>query len=182
MSVSNPIQGIQYAGDPFTQLENALWFALDCSPALQAIVRVGNTVRFCTDKEVPEKTETTTNDMPELALMPSMCSINEMNTSSTAGFTQRYTLAINTGELRDSGAPSKRAGLNQVKWGVIRALARYRKGIAELPFVVSVRARNAPEKIDMGPANSSEDRVPEGWTSVITIDCVLQFPWTEIQT
>ncbi len=172
--------GIQIATDPFTILENALWFALDTHPALQALVRVGNTVRFCTDKDVPQKQAVTDADMPELALMPYGCSANQKNTSSSGGVTQRYALAVTTGQLRSSGAPNKRAGLNQVKWACIRALARYRAGIKGVPFVVRVQVNDIPERIDAG---ASEDRrLPDGWSAVIGIECWLEFPWTEIET
>ena len=169
--------GLQTATDPFSMLEHALWFALDAHPAVQSLVRVGNTVRWCGDRDPSEKAAEQAADMPELGLMPSGCRANDKNTSSTGGFTQRYTLAVNTGDMRTSGGVGKRSGLSQVKWAVLKALARYRAGIPDLPFVVMVRVGDANERIDM-PGDERE--MPPGWSAVIGIECTLQFPWSEI--
>lgn len=172
--------GIQIGTDPFTLLENALWFALDSHPGVQSIVKPGNMVRFSTDKEVPQKASVIDADLPELALLPIACSINQKNSSSSCGITQRYALAVTTGQLRTVGAPNKRTGLNQVKWACVRALSRYRAGIPDLTFVVKVVINDGPERIDASP--NDDRRIPDGWSTVLGIECWLDFSWTEMET
>ena len=171
--------GLQTATDPFSLLENAIWFALDVNPHLQQLVRVVNTVRWCGDKDPAEKQAEQGADMPELALMPAGCRANDKNTSSSAGFTQRYTLAVNTGDMRTSGGVGKRSGLSQVKWAVLKALAKLRAGIPDLPFVVMVRVGDSVERLDLP---DKEREMPDGWSAVIGIECTLQFPWVEVES
>ena len=168
--------------DPFTMLEQALWWALDSHPALSRLVNVANVVRFCSDNPVPAKDNLATADLPELALMPMSMGANQRNSSSGTGINQRYNVIITTGDLRTAGGIGRRKGLNQVKWAVVRALARYCKaGIPDLPFRVSkVTVSDSTERIDAGGQQADQARAPDGWTSVLVVECWLDFSWDEV--
>lgn len=172
----------QVTTDPFSIVEQALWWAMDAHPVLAAMVKPGNTVRYCGANPKPAKDTAGSSDLPEIALIPSSDSLNKRASSGGTGIDLRFTLVMNTDDMRTVGGEGKRKGINQVRWAVYRALSMYRDGIPDLPFgCCKVAITDGLHKLDRYEGPDEQRDRGDGWVSVCQIEVWTDFTWEDIR-
>ena len=154
------------ATDPFSMVEEALWWALDSHPSISAIVRPANRVRFTSVTEPRQVDNPAASDLPELTIYSQTTQANTHNTSSGFGLVKRYGVGIVTGENRITGEASRRAGLHQVHFAVQQALWRFRTGFPDLPFTAKCEVVDSSDV--MAPSDP-KTRAP-GWQCACNVD------------
>jgi len=161
--------------DPLTLTESGLGWVLTSHPAFAALVKAGNITILSKPEKLGRKDNRLNADAPELRLEPAGGIANTDNSSSAFGWTQGYNVQLLTNEKRTGGDAFGRDGINELKWAAIRAFARVRDGIPDLPFVKLVRCSGVS---DAGPnINDNFD----GWATLIRVDVKLIWAWGEIQ-
>lgn len=116
--------------DLFTRLELVLWGFLESTPELTALVKVANRVKTTGVAEVPNGTNLTAADLPELRIEPAGGGLNvpgTMVTSSNFMVQQTYEFSLKTDELRTgatTNAPNTRT-INAVKNAIFTAVSRH---------------------------------------------------------
>lgn len=146
--------------DPFSQIENALWSALEKHKGFTDLVKVGNRLKM--DRGFPNKPEAMVADMPEVRIEPAP-SLEQYNITpnprSSMGGVVPFALQVTTQDMR----PSKMA--YPVKWQIIKALTRAGVNLDDLPFVIDVNINGvADSNIDQ-----EANRGTRGWRTLYLI-------------
>ena len=150
--------------DPFTDVYNAIWNALENSADFCGVVLPGNRIKFTTDGDVPYKAAVQDGDLPEAMLTPGGGGpFQPGRTSTSASVTQTFRLTLSTGDLRYH----KSAG--PLKWIVYRALAQAGQTLGTTGLVRRVTFSDSSDL----PDDRAMQRGVRGWTVSITITAEL---------
>ncbi|MBI5724601.1 MAG: hypothetical protein HZA50_11620 [Planctomycetes bacterium] len=152
--------------DPFTQVLDGIWDALEAWPAFTSQVRLANRLKLPENAEDPYKPTVGNSDLPEMVIEPAGGSTRLSFSSSNFQTVQNYALQIATGKL----SPRK---FLAVKWAVICALAQANKQTNPfgLKFVHDIGIVDESEVLD----NQDSGRTETGWSGRITIQATLNF-------
>ena len=158
------------ADDPFTQVHNAIWTALETEATLATLVVAGNRIKFNKTTETdPRKENVQDGDLPELILVPAGDNITLYETTTGARILQKYTLMLTTGSLRANGI------LFPVKWAVIKALLTSSIALLSKTFVRNLIVEETDDGLD-----GEESRGAGGWNSNVSIVVEMGFGHDEI--
>ena len=154
-----PEQAVQVR-DPFSQVHDALWDALDNFKPFTDLVREGNRVKLNTRDANPVKQTRSTVDAPEVRIEASGLVVNLFATSTSSFIDQLYSIEIQTDDLRMNNK------LFPVQWAIIRAIAQLDLNLG-LSFV---------SKVIIGDYELGEnDDGAKGWQAVISVEVDMIF-------
>ena len=86
------------ADNPFQIVYDSLWEMMEEDPRFS--VKEGNKIRFNDNNREPYKTAHSTDDYPEVMLLPESGIGNISSTSSTSFLSKKYTWVVSTGDFR----------------------------------------------------------------------------------
>lgn len=160
--------------NPFTLVRDALWQLPQRHPVFRRLVKEGNKIKF----EEPGqqiKPETSTNDMPEVALFSTTAMINMQNTSSSTMCRRSYSWVLNTGDFRLDSV------LYQVEWALFVGMTGWQAVLAALTwkgvnFVKVVRMTSVSD----GQSDSQRNRGIKGWSAVWTVEVEMHFQTADL--
>lgn len=162
--------------DPFSTVYDALWAALEGHAGFTALVPVGNRIKF--NKPDPIKAEVSTQDLPEVRLLPASFAGNLPITSNSSRVQHQFEVQIATGSQQVKGK------LFPVAWEVIRALSKWQSHLTGLTWdagkvirVTNVRTFSARE----GVLYQDLNRGIIGWSLNMTIDVDMFFQSSDVQ-
>jgi hypothetical protein len=168
--------------DPFTQVHAALWALLEGHAPLAALVKPGNRRKLTGDDRAADKDEYMDADLPELRLVPAGHRVHLYSTSSGHTIHQQYNVELSTGDQR-LDTQSSPAGINPVKWEIIRALTKAAPFVTGnngkwlgLRFVRAIKPGTAIE----GVAKAAERTDIQGWALALSLVVELEFAITQV--
>ena len=157
------------ADDPFTQGYNAIWDALEAVPDFAKLVKPGNRIKFSGDRQPSEKDKVKPSDSPEVRV-----SIDSGNapqyTSSSTHVTMAYAIEVNTQDARLT------AQALPVMYAILKAGARIRKGLSNVPSVKQVM----PQPMQFN-RDDPEGRF-RGWVAVAGFAVTFFFTTSELES
>lgn len=163
--------------DPFSIVEEAIWFGLESYPPLRELVKVGNRIKLVGNKANPWETTSQAGDFPELQLWQGGASTRpgDVPRSSDGYFwRQRYSIGVSTSYIR-TNLP---AAINNLRFCLMRAMfaAETMLVAPAIPFVNSVFPGDYRDQMnDVNP--DGHERKASGWKSVLDIDVL--FFWSK---
>ena len=152
--------------DPYTQVLNALWAALEASGAFCALVPVGNRIKF-TDvaKGInPIKTAKASADFPEVCIEPTVSADEDAKSSADAAETQTWVIKMATADMRLN------AKCYPLRWAMKKALYAVGDTLG-LDFVAKTRITTSMET-DFDPIEGAETH---GWVTTFSIQTTMTF-------
>lgn len=162
---------MSYALDPYSQVERALYVALEQIPEITSAFKVGNRIR--PNSRVPHaKGSTSDADRPELVIRCVGSESDVNNTSNASTERRRYRVSIATG---NSNSQESLVGINALEFQIKRAVWRLRDLLsAHCPFVSMVRTANVEREIDRRE-DPTGNATREGWYAVIDVVITCNF-------
>lgn len=165
------------SSDPFSLVEDAIWFGLESYAPLAALVKIGNRVKLTGVRDNAIKETVGQGDLPELQVWKSGAQAEPGSvprTSDTYFWEQQYSIGITTTHLR-TNLPSS---INPIQWYVIRALARAERTIVKpaLPFVTWFKPGQWTDQLQDASMATGGDRGAMGWKSIYLVR--VQFQWS----
>jgi hypothetical protein len=153
--------------DPFTQVYEGLWAAVDAVPDINTIVRPGNRINFT--KPDLTKREIATADLPELQLVLEGAVYGLHTTSSGSKVVKRYTWIISTGSFLSSDVLS-------LQWMLTRAMCSWKQYLGSLTW----SSQHFVKRFDLvdetaGISNPEYNRGIKGWSAVMRCEVEMHF-------
>ena len=159
--------------DPFSLVYDTLWDMLE-EDARFDIVKDGNKLKFnCNDRE-PVKTQMSTEDYPEVALMAENITGNLCNTSSTSRIVRNYSWVISAGDYRYSE-------IFPIEWAIFTGMLawRYRLSVLKFGEVNFVTNCNLIDS-NFQQVENQRRRGIAGWVAVWSIFVEMHFATNQI--
>jgi len=154
--------------DPFTEVYDTVWAALEASSEVTSRVALRNRIKFASATETlsrdPRKPGYQHGDFPLLALEPAGDEIDLCSDSTSCRLMQQLRLTLMSGDLRAS------AQLYPLKWAIIKALIDKGPTLG-LSYVTDVRVLS----VDDQQQELEDDVGPAQWTTVAVIQVRMEF-------
>jgi hypothetical protein len=161
------------ATDPLTAVHEELWLLLEDSPDFTHRMKDGNKITYVGNRD-PEKQEISTEDLPEVRIVPGGLLPHLQWTSNSSRLTARYSIEVRSGskDLSEAHYP--------LVWAVYKAMRPWADRLRELtiaendhgPFVMLGRpSGDVTEGIERGEVT----RGVEGWFSIWVVEVDMQF-------
>ncbi len=156
-------------------VHDALWAMAEASPRLEALVKVGNRVKFNqTRPGDPRKAEISNADTPELVLVPTSTTIQMHSTSSTSAAIRQFEWWLSTGSM------SVTSRLLPFEFALFTAMLRWKEEIASLRWPTGAPYGFA-KRMDVvsvvgGFADTEKNRGIAGWSSIWACEIEMHFP------
>ena len=148
--------------DPFTQVFEALWSALEAHEPFADLVKPGNRVKFHEDPRI--KHQARAADTPEVRIVAGEVSPHLFRTSTSSTIERSFRIEVFTNDLRITAAAFP------VEWAILVAVAGLKDKLPGLDFVRKVR----PVSGDVpGP---DPDQRTDGWHTVVALNVMMTFP------
>lgn len=160
--------------DPFTQVFRFILDKLKNDNKLRELVNAENFVDFTRgDPDPLTAANLSPSDFPQVMLMPLGGPINLHSTSSTATIEQNYDLLIATAEMMLADTDQTESFYFPLKWHLLRVLNHITMQTDFKSTDVSFKIQN----IDVTDQSMQwvGNKGNEGWNSVFTIKCTLEF-------
>lgn len=170
------------ASDPFSIVEDAVWFALESYEPLAALVKRGNRVRLTGTKVNPIERSSSAGDFPELHVWPSGANIRGGQSVPRASdlrcWHQLYRIGIVSEHLR-TNMP---AGINVLKWHAYRALIRAEETLVSpsIPFVYAIEIGELMDGLQDVNAAMVERGI-KGWKSLLDLEVRMRWSTAELR-
>ncbi len=163
--------------DPLTQVYCALWSLLDDRPVLRKLVRPRNWIQLAgVDAASPtQKEQTSTKDLPELRLIPTVTAPHVQSTSNSSFLTKTFEIQVATGEKRVDEI------FFPIEWEIFQAFANWAAVLRILKwkgkkFVVSTRPVSAQSGVEL----ENRKRNIVGWASIWSCEVFMSFQTTSL--
>lgn len=172
VSTANPPAAL----NPFSLVYSALWDLATRSPAVAALVREGNRIRFDDESNRgPLKGTIAPADTPELALMVRSLSANLRATSSTSSCVRQYAWMVSTNDLRYTQL------LSPLEWALFCAMDGWPTALgalrwADKAFVKRVQLSGG----STGLSDAEQNRGIRGWSAVWSVDVEMHFEESDL--
>jgi hypothetical protein len=159
--------------NPIDQVYKEMWKQTLLVPGITTLIKSGNVVRFDGNETNPgERTNISSNDFLELALIPAGIQSQLQNTSTTTRFDHSFQWIINSGDWRMNGH------INQLHWQLFIAHHRMCDAVYKLTYRQSGTfvklfslEDNAIGTVD--PGNRAV--IPKGWTGLWNVTANMMF-------
>lgn len=163
--------------DPLSLVYEGLWKLVEDFEPFKDAVREGNRIRLDGRSRNPMKANVQAADLPEVILHPQGGESNLHANSSESRLTRRFAFLISTGDMRIDYLHFP------LQWHVLRALTNWKEKIGELvwkghAFLVDVNMPDTQE----GESDPDRNRNIKGWSSIVTIETVMEFPTRLLRT
>ena len=168
--------------DPFSQMEAALWAAIEGDSVLSQLVRPNNRIKFHGSDDEPVGDRSSDADFPELTVVPDGGSFDERSSSSSCTIRQAYIIAIKTNNTRTATANLKT--INLIKWRLFVALQRQRHRNSGSPGLLAgvpgVRKFDFAGYTDSIDEDTINDAGLAGWSCALRIELTAVFDIAEV--
>jgi hypothetical protein len=155
--------------DPFTEVLEKLWEALEGHAQFRQLVRFANRIKLTERGRRPIKDKVLGADLPEVRIIPAGGSGRIYATSTSSTVVQRYAIQIATDEakVRDKYFP--------LKWAIYQALSRLAPDFG-LDYVEDYDLHDSRESLE-----NLGGRGSPGWSFLQIIEVRLRFATSELQ-
>lgn len=155
------------ASDPFTLVYDELWSMLEEDKRFDVLV--GNRLKFNQNKREPVKTQMSSADYPEVALLSEGVTGNLCNTSSSSMLVRRFSWVISAGDLRNEK-------LFPLEWAIFAGMLAWRHRLTLLtwegePFVKNTNIVDST----IQQAENMRRRGITGFIAVWTVEVEMHF-------
>lgn len=163
--------------DPFTQVHEALWSMIENWDALAEMVKVGNRVKMTGTARDPLKEQVSTDDVPELRIVPVNGSMGLDVTNEEYGIKQDWEIQVSTGDQRVD------AMLFPIQWEIMRALATWPDVLNALKwnnkeFILNMEV----SRVSAGVSDRDLNRGIKGWSLLLTCSVSMYFAADDMST
>lgn len=144
--------------DLLSQVEDAIWFALESHPDFTRLFKPGNRIKNTAGDPAPGKSDTLDSDAPEVRLIQVGPQNAQRQTSSATNLDLTYALEI----LTRAQTTNRTGAINECLWATIRAFRAWGDSIPDVPEIKSVR---------VGPVSTQQDEAEgnAGWQAAAQI-------------
>ena len=154
--------------NPFQIVYDALWEMADRNKSLTSMIKLNNKESY--DKWIGFKTDVSTADFPELALVVDGGSTNFQWSSSHSQFTRMYSWSLTTGNFTI-------CNYHCILWELYRAMVDWDKVLCSLQWDGSQIVTNAAiAELTEGTLRIEQNRGIRGWSSIFAIDVEFVVP------
>lgn len=153
-----------------------LWEMLLDHPRFSRDVKVGNRIRFDSDRDRdPVKEQVQSGDLPEVAIVMQTSSANLHDTSHTSKCVRRYSILVSTGDKRYTES------LGLVEWYVFVAMLGWQTRLSALkwhdkPFCKKLSVVSGQS----GLSDPQQNRNINGWSAVWQIEVEMHFSTADL--
>ncbi len=161
--------------NPFDQVFSALWGMVVEHPAVTALVKPGNMIRFDQGDRDPSKDTIASADVPEITLVQDgLADINLHDSSCTSRIRRRYVWMIHSGDNRLKI-------MNPVQWALLCAMCDWKAALGPLSwngtkFVKELNFVDARE----GQSDAEQNRGLKGWSTAWGVNVGMNFKTSDL--
>ncbi len=146
---------------PLTQVYDGVWKLLEDRSMFRDLIKKGNRIKFAGKARMPIKSDISTEDTPELRIIPAGTEPHLEQSSNGSRITEQFDIILTTGDMRTD------AVLYPVKWEIFRAFSDWATTLKDLTykgkkFVVLARLLTTVD----GISETDLARGIKGWTTV----------------
>jgi len=158
--------------DPFSLVYNELWSMMEEDQRFE--VKAGNKLKFNENDRNPGKTNLSSADYPEVALMAENISGNLCNTSSTSMIRRNFSWVVSSGDYRYTE-------IFPLEWSIFTGMLAWRYRLTALrwegqQFVINCNLNDS----NFNQIDAMRRRGVEGWIAVWSIYVEMHFATSTI--
>lgn len=167
---------IKTARDPLSMVFLATWDLLEAHKPFTDLVKPRNRIKLLGDNRDPDKEQISTEDLPEVRIIPAGGTPHLQHTSTGSSWLKRWNIQVSTGDMRVDHL------LFPVAWETYRAMSKWAATMQALKwndrtFVTLAR----PLQADEGISDRDLNRGIKGWHNVFAGETQMWFLTSDLQ-